>query len=311
MKIDITLDDNRGIVSNSKNIGKENENKATILVFHITDRISKLNFYLDLEMPDGSKFRTAKLTSSNNIIEYKITNTILSKRGFLRLEVILQDENNYVEKYPQLVFKINDAINAIENIPEENPTLSVEIQKVIDLVSVTGDGTKYLSDDGTYKEVSGGSGGTTNYDDLENKPITRLVSMEAENPIVLRNLDSGIYCLHGYILPFDGSTALFVAQTPISVNVAKSSEISFVQLFFSFGNQLQYFEVTDDNYTMKNVSFNDLAAKDYVDGKIPTKISQLENDSGFITSIPTEYVTETEMNTAIESAISGALGGSY
>ena len=50
---------------------------------------------------------------------------------------------------------------------------------------------------------------------------------------------------------------------------------------------------------------NGLATEDYVDNAIanieitgggPTKTSQLENDSGFITSIPSEYVTDTELN---------------
>lgn len=35
------------------------------------------------------------------------------------------------------------------------------------------------------------------------------------------------------------------------------------------------------------------------DTTIPTKTSDLENDSGFITSIPAEYVTDTELQTAI------------
>ena len=38
---------------------------------------------------------------------------------------------------------------------------------------------------------------------------------------------------------------------------------------------------------------------------IPTKTSKLTNDSGFLTSIPSEYVTETEMNEAITNASSG------
>ena len=38
---------------------------------------------------------------------------------------------------------------------------------------------------------------------------------------------------------------------------------------------------------------------------IPTNISELYNDSGFLTSIPSEYVTETEMNEAIANISSG------
>ena len=32
---------------------------------------------------------------------------------------------------------------------------------------------------------------------------------------------------------------------------------------------------------------------------VPTNTSELTNDSGFITTIPTEYVTETELNTGL------------
>ena len=38
---------------------------------------------------------------------------------------------------------------------------------------------------------------------------------------------------------------------------------------------------------------------------IPTNTSELNNDSGFLTSIPSEYVTETEMNEAIANVSSG------
>ena len=42
-------------------------------------------------------------------------------------------------------------------------------------------------------------------------------------------------------------------------------------------------------------SYNDLTNTP----AIPSKTSDLQNDSGFLTSIPAEYVTETEMNTAL------------
>lgn len=45
--------------------------------------------------------------------------------------------------------------------------------------------------------------------------------------------------------------------------------------------------------------------KQYVKGEIPTKISELTNDSGYLTSIPSEYVTETELNEAISNIGSG------
>ena len=52
-------------------------------------------------------------------------------------------------------------------------------------------------------------------------------------------------------------------------------------------------EITNDLNTKANTS------------DIPTNTSDLNNDSGFLTSIPSEYVTETEMNEAIANVSSG------
>ena len=52
-------------------------------------------------------------------------------------------------------------------------------------------------------------------------------------------------------------------------------------------------EITNDLNTKANIS------------DIPTNTSELNNDSGFLTSIPSEYVTETEMNEAIANVSSG------
>ena len=51
------------------------------------------------------------------------------------------------------------------------------------------------------------------------------------------------------------------------------------------------------DYALKS-DISDLATKD----EIPTKVSELENDSNFLTSIPDEYVTDTELQDAISGA---------
>ena len=72
----------------------------------------------------------------------------------------------------------------------------------------------------------------------------------------------------------------------------------------------EYVTETEMNEAIANVSsggsvdLSGYATKDELNTKanisdIPTKTSKLTNDSGFLTSIPSEYVTETEMNEAI------------
>ena len=55
------------------------------------------------------------------------------------------------------------------------------------------------------------------------------------------------------------------------------------------------------NFNDEVVDMSNYATKDELNAKadikdIPTKTSQLTNDSNFLTSIPSEYVTDTELN---------------
>lgn len=257
MIIDITLNDLKEITANSDVIGKTFENKAVILCFHLTEKMLSKDFYLDIKKTDGTKFRTQKLIVEDNKINYQVPNSILDISGFMNIEVILQ-KDDIVEKYPTLIFKIEEAINAIETLPEDNPTLVQQMEKVVDIIDTTGDGTKFLCCDGTYKPISSG---TIDYDKLENQPIKRIISMDDENPTILRSLDSGAYLLHGWFKPYASSKDIMAAQTPIIAIVATSSDTSYIQLFFSYNNTVQYFEITDESYTDNSISFNDLLSR--------------------------------------------------
>lgn len=259
MTIDITLDENKNITANSKVISKVSENKATLLKFHVGDFIDKygFNFYLDFEKPNGSKFTTQKLNVVNNLVEYEITNSLLDESGFLQVEVVLIKDNKKVI-YPTLWFEIDKSINATDELAPENKTLISEIEEVLNKIDTSGTGDKFLSDDGTYKNISGG---TSNYDNLENQPIKRIISMDDDKPTVLRNLDSGAYLLHGWFKAYASSDELMAAQTPIIAIVTSSSDTSYIQLFFPYDNMVQYFEITDSSYKDNNISFNDLLSR--------------------------------------------------
>ena len=56
---------------------------------------------------------------------------------------------------------------------------------------------------------------------------------------------------------------------------------------------------THSQYLTEHQSLSNYALKSEIP-IVPTKTSQLTNDSNYITSIPSEYITETELNTALE-----------
>lgn len=117
--------------------------------------------------------------------------------------------------------------------------------------------------------------------------------------------------------------------TKLSAGIITSTE--YASLVETIPNKLVELETELDNKqeTGDYVTNEELEAKDYVTkseipdisnlaskDEIPTKVSELENDSNFLTSIPDNYVTDTELQEAISGvqfelpvATNSVLGG--
>lgn len=288
MIIKIDLSNNREVVCDNTVIGKTFENNATILHFNLTKDMADKWFYLEFEKPNGNKFISSKLDvivsqtmgagtilNEEYYVEYEIPSSLLNLKGELKVEAVLKNESNLVFKTYTMKFNILNSINAGEEIPKNYPDFVSETQKVINLIETDGEGNQYLADDGTYKEVQSGS---SDYDSLENKPFTNMTGTE-ENPIFLRTLQTGAYVLSGVCSPYDGSEAYMVANNAITyVNYFET--VTAVQIFYPPYNQVQYFEVYDDNYITNTVALNNLVTKDYVDGlinELREEIEELKN----------------------------------
>ena len=142
------------------------------------------------------------------------------------------------------------------------PTSSVKRKKTLDemknIVDTSGDGTKYLANDGQYKTVTGG---TSDYNVLENKPIEVIESTDQNNPVILKSLQSGAYMLHGYFKAYEGAPKSIIAQIPLVAYVATTSTTSYIQLFFAYNNQIQYYSITENDYDSQSVSISDLVSR--------------------------------------------------
>lgn len=245
MIIDITLADNKDITSSSDFIGKVSENKTTLLKFHVTDEIATYSFYLDFKLPNGTKFTTKKLDIVNNLVEYEITNSLLNEDGTLQVEVILV-KGDIKTIFPKLWFKIEDSINATNELAPESKPLISEIEEVLDLIDRTGSGNKFLSDDGTYKELP--------------NEITSLTGT-ADDPIVLRNLEAGIYSFDGKVVPFNGGSATTYSYSLAMVQ--KTTSYTYVQVFYTQSNNVQFFKINNnsDVFEKETTSFSKLEEK--------------------------------------------------
>lgn len=117
---------------------------------------------------------------------------------------------------------------------------------------------------------SGGTGGTSDYNELTNKPFINKTGTEA-SPIYLRELETGGYVLNGTCSPYVNSDTYMGANNAITF-VNHFETVTAVQIFYPPYNQVQYFEVYDDNYTSNTVYLNNLATKEYVDSAIGTAL---------------------------------------
>lgn len=80
-----------------------------------------------------------------------------------------------------------------------------------------------------------------------NSPI-KYVESTTDNPVYLRDLESGTYVLYGKFRPYNGSTSTASFSTGMLVSVIRNASISYMQIFYSKNNTIQYCEITDDTY---------------------------------------------------------------
>lgn len=181
-EINIMLFDNGTFKCDGFIIGKTLENNATVLNIKLTDELSKKDFFIEFEKPDNEKVTTYKLNIENNKVIYEIPSGLLDKKGGLKVEFVLR-ENEQVWKSYNTTFTILESINASEEIPEKFPDFVTEATKILNHIVLDGDGKKFLSNDGTYKSVGGSGGGTYDYNDLNNKPSINQVELNGNKTL--------------------------------------------------------------------------------------------------------------------------------
>lgn len=76
----------------------------------------------------------------------------------------------------------------------------------------------------------------------------KYVESNTDNMIYLRDLESGTYVLYGKFRPYNGSTSTCTFSTGMLVSVIRNTSISYIQIFYSKNNTIQYCEITDDTY---------------------------------------------------------------
>ena len=83
-------------------------------------------------------------------------------------------------------------------------------------------------------------------------PVNYIESLDSENMVNLRDLDSGTYILKGKFRPFYGSTYIYTFSSGMLLSIVKQETTSYVQIFYSKDNTIQYLEIGDSSVTRKD-----------------------------------------------------------
>ena len=86
--------------------------------------------------------------------------------------------------------------------------------------------------------------------------ITPIVA-DRDNITSFRSLETGLYTLRGYFTPYFGSDVSMSSSYPSLASVINDGDVSYVQIYFPYKNQIQYLEVTDNSYKRSDVRLAD------------------------------------------------------
>lgn len=164
---------------NKKVLGISGENLQGNLIFEFIDDFVDGLAWLELEI--GQTKGYLALIKEDNSYKLPILSSLLANKGniTMQLRITENEDANGIPIFKSNMFylEVKEAINSVKEIMEEYPNWFEQVNEKISVIQTDGKGNKYLSDDGTYKYVQGGSsdGGNvdlSNYatkDDLLNK----------------------------------------------------------------------------------------------------------------------------------------------
>lgn len=260
MRINIYLNKNRTYSCDNLIIGKTYENEATKLWFMLDEEMYDKDFYLEFEKIDGAKFSTPKLEILEEYlteedggtigitikyVEYAIPNSLLDVPGDLKVEAILR-KNGTVFKTYTMKFTVLNSINASEDMPEEYPDFISEAQKVLDETKeVLGDVEKALPVGGTVGQV-----------------LTKL----SDDDFDCKWSNAG-----------QGDMMSSVYDTNQNGIVDNAEKVNDHTVDSDVPSNAKFTDTIYDDTEIKQSIAN-------IKNEIPTKVSDLTNDSGYITS---------------------------
>lgn len=127
--------ENRFVTHKDKDfIGVSNENEVEKLRIELDEeRITEDSIpYLEAKFPNETSIPIKMNRISDTIAEIEIKNSLLKQEGLLKLEFVLISKSNNKAVFKSEIFnlEVKEALNVIENIDEEYPTIIQEFEEL-------------------------------------------------------------------------------------------------------------------------------------------------------------------------------------
>ena len=126
--------ENRFVVHKDKDfIGVSNENDVEKIRIELDEeRITEDTIpFLEVELPDTTNIPPIEMNKiSDTEAEVEVKNSLLKQEGMLKLEFVLISKSNNKTVFKSEIFKleVKEALNVIETIEEDYPTIIQEVE---------------------------------------------------------------------------------------------------------------------------------------------------------------------------------------
>lgn len=132
--------------------GFDGEDNSRLIEVSVDKALWGKRVWLEFQKPKGEKKASRDLSGEideQGIIYYFLPSDLLNEVGTLKIQVVVS-ELGFVKKSKIYDFYVSRSINAVETLGRSDDS----VLSILDIIQTDGDGSKYLSDDGSYKPAS-------------------------------------------------------------------------------------------------------------------------------------------------------------
>ena len=252
-------------------IGFEEENKAESLDILVEDEslLSK-DPYIEFQVNENKKYSTLKLEYVEGHIIYPIPNTLLYEKGYLRVQVVIRGENNYVWRSTITSLIIDESIIASTSVLDPHDDLMASLAELeedyypfknyvleqLSQVDTRYDTFVYDTVEDFHKAVEYGLNDSQKYElysityDGEKIPQQKI---KLGASIYIKDKNASDYWLSSYTSSEDNWLSFFDEDTQSNVSLGTSEETNVANVATTIESQGTQYAV---GYKIVNVYFN-------------------------------------------------------